>query len=382
VVIVMIVENAFTPDQRVLKESQALKAAGHEVSVLAWDRLCQFPPYEIVKAVPVKRIRIKSGYGIRWRQMFYIWRFWLLAFYSALKAKPDIIICHDFHTLGAGFLLKMVRRKHLRVIYDIHDMYTGSIMAESFSKAAMAFAWIEKLFTLQFDAFITVGHQMRRHFEKLARQKPLVLVGNWYDPYQSSTVEKEAIMRSIGLNSHKPCVGYIGSIIPGRSIELFGELARLQPEWNIIVAGGREGAEGDPKIREVLRDAQETCPNLFVLGWVSEPLKYFSLLDASIYALDPSYTYHAQYAAPNNLYSCIATGTPMITTRCGELAEVGEKYHFIEFIEQITPRTINIALEKVLSGNITDYRREALRAQNEFNARKATSTLCDLIASL
>lgn len=188
------------------------------------------------------------------------------------------------------------------------------------------------------------------------------------------------MIRNLGLDMNNPCLGYIGSIVPGRNVELLVRVAMLRPQWNIIVAGGREGAEGDVQIRGILRNAQKICPNLFLLGWVSEPLKYFSLLDASIYALDPHNAYYAQYAAPNNLYSCIATGTPMVATRCGELTKVGEKYHFIEFIEEITPLTIIAAIEKILSGNTT-YRREAVRAQNEFNAVKATSILCDLIAS-
>jgi glycosyltransferase involved in cell wall biosynthesis len=380
-IVLMIVENAFRPDQRVLKESQALKASGHNVHILAWDRLLQYPETEIVNDISVRRIRVKSGYGIGWKQIFYIWRFWIRTFLAALSLRPDLIICHDFHTLGVGFLLKLLSRRKLWVLYDIHDMYTAKIGAGGFSSGTKVLAMMEKLFTWKFDGFITVGKAMQKYFSRLALHRPFVIVGNWYDPYELTTAEKRDALIKLGLNGQKPCVGYIGSILAHRSIELLGEVARLKPEWNVIVAGGREGAEGDRKISSGLKKAAKAQPNLHLLGWVSEPLKYFALLDVSVYALEPTWQYHSQYAAPNNLFSCIAAGTPMVTTRCGEITEVGTRYRFVEFIDAINPHSIIAAAEKIILGEATAYRKEALRAQGEFSAARAMVNLCELVSS-
>lgn len=41
--IVMLLSNAFRPDPRVAREAKTLADAGHQVTILCWDRQVEFP---------------------------------------------------------------------------------------------------------------------------------------------------------------------------------------------------------------------------------------------------------------------------------------------------------------------------------------------------
>ena len=54
--ILMILANPFTHDPRVYNEAMALIKAGHEVTVLAWDRKKEYPLKETKEGINIARV--------------------------------------------------------------------------------------------------------------------------------------------------------------------------------------------------------------------------------------------------------------------------------------------------------------------------------------
>jgi len=121
--VVMLLSNAFRPDTRVLKEAQSLQTSGYDVTILCWDRERDFAPEEILPSgVRVIRIQsVRSNYGIGFRQLLRLPRFWLAIIPLLNRLKPDLVHCHDFDTLPAGLIWGRLNNRP--VIYDAHEYY-------------------------------------------------------------------------------------------------------------------------------------------------------------------------------------------------------------------------------------------------------------------
>ena len=127
--VAMLVSNAHAPDPRVEKEAGALAAAGHHVTVYAFDRHHEQPRLEQAGSVRVERVRppaalpgnmVAVGLGLA---------YFHAAVRRRLRRSPaDVVHCHDHDTCAVGLWWKRrgARRAGLvrgRFVFDVHDLY-------------------------------------------------------------------------------------------------------------------------------------------------------------------------------------------------------------------------------------------------------------------
>ncbi len=127
--VAMLVSNAHAPDPRVEKEAGALAAAGHDVTVYAFDRRREQRPIERAGPVRIERLSLPAALP---RNMIAI-RLGLAWFHAAvqrrlLRAPAEIVHCHDHDTCAVGLWWKRrgARRAGLprgRYVFDVHDLY-------------------------------------------------------------------------------------------------------------------------------------------------------------------------------------------------------------------------------------------------------------------
>ena len=75
--ILMLLSNAFDPDPRVHREALALVEAGHQVTILCWDRDREAKLTEVVDGIHLERIYVDSTHGRGAVQMLYLAFFWI-----------------------------------------------------------------------------------------------------------------------------------------------------------------------------------------------------------------------------------------------------------------------------------------------------------------
>ena len=127
--VAMLVSNAHAPDPRVEKEAHALAAAGHDVTVYAFDRHREQRRLEQAGPVRVERV---SPPGALPGNMIAV-RLGLAYFHAAvrrrlLRSPADVVHCHDHDTCAVGLWWKHrgARRAGLgrgRFVFDVHDLY-------------------------------------------------------------------------------------------------------------------------------------------------------------------------------------------------------------------------------------------------------------------
>lgn len=165
--VAMLVSNGHAPDPRVAKEAAALAAAGHAVTVYAFDReRTAGPEREQVGAVRVERVRPPVPLPPHLAAV----RLGLAYFHAALRrrllrAPADVVHCHDHDTcaVGAWWQRHGARRAGLArgwFVFDAHDLYwTWALLDDPDARwrraLAAALRWTDRRFARRADLLIT-----------------------------------------------------------------------------------------------------------------------------------------------------------------------------------------------------------------------------------
>jgi hypothetical protein len=174
--VLMFVANPFNPDRRVYAEATALIKAGHQVIVIAFDKLKQKLPKENCDDVRVFRLRtrLSPAYGFGsfiWNgvnMLLWQWKAYRLALKLHKEQRFDVLHCHDFDTLPIGVRLKS--KLDLPLIYDAHEMY-GYMMARVFPRfIANAFLLLERRLVRMADRIIVVVEYQKQYFERITHK--------------------------------------------------------------------------------------------------------------------------------------------------------------------------------------------------------------------
>src|SRR4030042_5986721 len=218
--IIMFVSNPFTNDPRVYNEAKSLIKAGHEVTVIAWDRDKQSIPQEIWDGIHV--IRLQTKFHTNHSRFNWLWvGFGLLlwqrkAFKQALtlhdKIRFDVIHCHDFDTLLTG--IKFKKASGLPLVYDAHEIYGYMITATLPKFIANVFLWIERRLLKYVNHMINVAEPQKKYYSALTKT-PISIVMNCKPALSSEyqPTENQGIFNIL----------YIGGLHPGRPIPMLIE---------------------------------------------------------------------------------------------------------------------------------------------------------------
>jgi len=340
--VIMLLDNAFDPDFRVYKEAFCLIELGYDVTIFSWDRECQREINEEIDGIKIKRIRTRSRFQLGIKQLLFLFLFYIKVFPSLLKVKMDVVYSHDLLMLPMGVLIKILRGKKL--VYDAHEIY-WLMEKKKYNKFILGIIKRLENFLIKFVNSLICVSERRASYYKQYYKKQIYVVGNYYNPIGMSqnqgikTSEKEELRKELGIPKDKLLITYIGSFHKVRDIKLLVDYALQNQDVFVIIAGKGYW-------EEYIKEAQRHCSNIIYLGWVSEPIKYYSVSDIIYYVLDDNYEYN-HYNAPNNLYISIALKIPIIVNMLGEAGEVVEKYGIGAIIEKRDVESLKKAVDYV-----------------------------------
>lgn len=316
--ILFIRSNPVNPDSRVEKEVSTLLKAGHDVTILAWDRSSNhslyksrevFSGYEAV----IYRIGIKSSYSGGFRKnIIPLIKFQkeIYSFINKNKNNIDIIHACDFDTAFSAFFSKS---KKCRFIYDVFDYYV-----DSFSVPTLLKNVVEKIDTYimnKADAVIICTEERKKQL-KYAHPKQLVIIHN-----TPMKLEKTQINRNEDIINKTIKVCYVGILSYGRNI--------LETCWFISQNKQFELHIGGFGILEdQVREYGKKNSNIFFYGKLdySETLKLEQECDVLIAFYDPSIPNH-KFAAPNKFYEALMLGKPLIMAEGTGMSNIVKKFN-------------------------------------------------------
>ena len=139
--VAMVVTNACSPDPRVLRSAKVLAAAGHDVTIHAFDRNQASKMSESKDGFRIMRYHIGSfSYGAKWSTVKGKRAFNKTVTSTLLANPPHCLYCHDADTLAIG--VRVANKTGARLVYDMHDLHhTWALMGRSRSLLRRAVAW-------------------------------------------------------------------------------------------------------------------------------------------------------------------------------------------------------------------------------------------------
>ena len=334
--VLMFLSNPFTSDPRVYNEARSLVQAGHEVTVIAWDRDNQNPPRQNWDGIEVVRLRTRLlpkrrrfGSPLWVGLNLILWQRQALRQALALNREKhfDVIHCHDFDTLAIGARLK--RKLRIPLVYDAHEIYGYMVSGVLPWRVANVFLWREKRLTRNVDRIINVGEAQKRYFGGIT-DKPISVIMNC-KPLQSTEYRPP--------DNGKLIVLYIGGLQPDRAVLMLVQAVKELPGVRCLIGG-----IGAPAYVQTIKEECSRTSNVSFLGRIpfDQVIPMTVKADVVFCMFDPGNP-NSVIGTPNKLFEAMTCGRPIICTRgtySGELTEQEEVGLAVEYNEQALSEAI------------------------------------------
>ena len=312
--ILMSLANPFTHDPRVYNEARALFKAGHEVTVLAWDRKKQYPLKEKKEGINVVRIINTKFMDFLPYDIFRLHFWWNEGVKKALelqKKNPfDVVHCHDLSALPIGVKLK--KKLGLPLIYDAHEIW-GYMVARDLPKWwANYYLWKEEHIIKYADKIITVNEPLKKYFTKIVNI-PISIIMNC-KPLQGTKYGPP--------NNDEFTLLYIGTLGKSRFLLELVDVVKELPNVYCIIGG----TGSKPNYVNVLKDKCAKAQNVDFIGRVpmDEVLPMTKKADAVVCMTSPDDLNNSR-ALANKQFEAIVCGRPIICTKGTYPGEFTEK---------------------------------------------------------
>jgi glycosyltransferase involved in cell wall biosynthesis len=367
----MLVSNGHAPDPRVEKEAEALVAAGHAVTIYAFDRY-RAHGAQVEHAGDVRIERVRPRWALP-RNMAAT-RLGLAYFHAAvrqrlLRTPAEVVHCHDHDTcaVGAWWKHRGARRAGLsrgRFVFDAHDLYwTWALLADPDARWRKAVAatlrWTDRRFARQADLLITVtqgGVGRCPGSAEIYREWGCDPVVIWNAPQPPAAVQALPPRFTIG---------YIGNVREPAMFENLIDAIALLPAAErpaLRIAGMGRSAE---HVRRRLDDARRRLGLEVTLSGAFRSAEIPALMAAvSVqYCLYPMRRGHIDRAMPVKLLESVAHGRRVIGNANSLMGEWIRQYDWGWDIADGDPRALADAIRAAASACAADGRRPpALRS--------------------
>ena len=351
----MLVTNRGYDDPRVCMEAEALVRAGHDVTVVGWDREIDQDAQQTQNGVQFKRLALRSTHARGLTQIYYLGRFWLRCLPVVKELSPDVIHCHDLDSLPAGY--RASRSTGAKLIFDAHENFPDMMDGHLPGPAVKILRWLEAKLVSRVDLLITVGPRLADFYRQLGA-KDVQVVGNWKNA-ADYTFEAEQVSRArkeLGIADDVIAISYIANL---------GRDRRIQPLLNAVVADKRFACVfgGSGAQAELVSNAADAHENIVFLGHVppAEVPLITAACDVIYYGFDESNP-NARWSAPNKLYEAIAVGKPILGGDFGEIGDTITTHGCGLIANTDTAETLGPTLEKLAAPGVLAELGEKARA--------------------
>lgn len=359
--ICMLVTNSVRKDPRVQKEAMSAFTAGHDVTVIGIKD--QNYDLSFIKSVPYKIILIKN-ISNPYKRFTPLWfligatkaqRYNNCFVKNICKIRPDIIHSNDYDTLSAGY--KGAKKCHSKLVYDSHEVATGSILAEKYKLVHLYIKIKEGHIIRNAYKVISVSNAAADYLSRIYHiKRPTVITNcpNYFELSDNNSNEKFEIL-------------YQGIMSYGRGYEEFIKSAKYI----------------DDSIRYVIRGYGETKDELINLSikekvekrvFFADPVEIGELIPAAssssvgVVLTRPICTNY-NMTVSNKLFEYIQAGLPLILSNVPEHIYLNRKYNIGIVINEVTPKEIAKAVNKLYNDKelYNKLKENVIRAKNELS---------------
>jgi glycosyltransferase involved in cell wall biosynthesis len=282
----------------------------------------------------------------------------------------DVVHCHDFDTLLAGFFAGKIRGK--KVVYDAHEIYP--LMVQPYLPRTMVeiISVVELLLAKEVDALITASEIIADYFKKGVRGKVKIsVIMNSKDPNDFITSRKEIteLKVRLGIENHF-IVLYDGWLTPGNGLEeLFNAFEKLNGQVGDIVAVICGDGYAEKEFKRMVRDKNIERYVKFVGKITSTDIRLFvNACDVMYVVCKPTLEYNF-LSTPNRLFEAMVAGKPVIASNFGNIRRIVGRGGFgllvnFEDIDELCSAFLILMHDKKLSKKLSEKAKKMSKSHN------------------
>lgn len=299
----MVVSNDVVHDTRVIKEARALRAAGHQVTFVGWDRSGRLPRFEEWDGFPIHRVVTRGGLRLLPNDVLRNPVWWRLATRIGGRLTFDAIHCHDLDALPIGVRLK--DRTGRPLVYDCHEVF-GYMIEQDVPKFVTEYAFrLERRLAARADRVIAVNESVKAYIDGVTGRKS-VLVRNCPEParsYQSPPAAPFTLL-------------YVGTLHRSRFVLEAIETVGKMPEVSLVIGGTKQ-------LTPLVKERCARHPNTRFVGAVpnDQVVSMTAASHAVLAMFDPQLRIN-QVGLPNKIFEAMAAGRPSIVTEGLPMADL------------------------------------------------------------
>lgn len=361
----VLVLNDFTRDNRVLKISRTLHAAGHEVQVLALWRPGLPAEEQGEDGVRVIRLRL-------WSHRLPQGKFWGMIKWLELATQvvfrhssADAWHCNDIEAFVLGVAAKL-RRPQLKLVYDCHELESERNAQAPWMRKTIG--WLEHRFIRRAAVTLVVSPSILGYYQRKYQASglgPIYLVRNVpHAPWEHQVLPSVlGFQAHFGLPAGTRMVLYQGAFTFNRGLECCIAAAQLLDRENIHLV-----FMGYGPLQALVDQAVADHANVHYMPAVpyEQVLAWTRTADVGLVSVAPVCLSYL-YCLPNKLFEYIQAGIPVLTNNLPDCASLVLDHGVGEVVLEDTPSGWATGIRLVLSKPQGNYQ-EALEA--------AASELC------
>ncbi len=294
--VVMVHGNPVAPDPRVTKEAKSLAKNGHNIYILAWDRVGNHAKIEETDFYRIQRFSYKAPSG-NVKIIFNLPVWWTFVFKWLMKTDWDIVHSNDFVTFPPALFAAKLKRK--KIIYDIYDFYADNLPVTSPQLFRKLISFVDRLLMKYADGIIIVDES--RYFQIGDNAKHAIVVMNSPEDVIYKNNKTVQITRGAIFT-----IFYAGQLANERGIYNMIKAVGDVDDIQIVIAGfGKDEKE--------LKQLFDNYKNVTFLGRISqESVVEWTMRSHLLFALYDTKIHNNKFSSPNKLFEAMMVGKPII----------------------------------------------------------------------
>ena len=342
--IAWVVPKTYNTQSRIFKESQSLASRGYRIKIYSMNENNTNLAYENQNGVDIERVyprlfTFDSDELLNRTLLLPV--FTVKVIIRLVRFKPDLVYCSNLPSVHVGLICKLLF--NAKVIYDSHDLFVEQPGRYKYSlikrKVLMLYEGVSARIV---DAVIQTTEGRCQLFKKYYGIQPIQIMN------KPLPKPKEDGITDIStyLDEDKTIVGYVGSVLPNRGLEIMAEVATKFPKVQFVILGYAKGKWAQSFI-DTNRERITLIPPV-PPSEITSVLERFDIGISLIQNTGLSYF----YSCPTKVFELIASGTPQIASNFPEIRKLVKEsngYPVGEVIDPSDPQQLTQSLERLLS---------------------------------
>jgi glycosyltransferase involved in cell wall biosynthesis len=338
----MLLPGDYPPDVRVRKEADALRAAGHRVTVVCrgpTDR----PRRETLDGVRVVRLdrrsrrgRLAEAASAAVNLGTAVHPRWLLALRRVNQVRPiDAVHVHDLPLAGTALAARRLLR--VPVVLDCHENYPAAVAQWRRATRRSLRGWLkrrafplrrwralERRWVSRADHVLAVVDEARDHLVDDCGAAPgdVTVVSNTVDLAGFDAADTHLPDDLPRPDPHTFTVGYVGGFGPHRGLDTAVRAVALDddPDTHLLLVGGGGGTT-EADLRDLIAE-RDVDDRVTITGWVdfAHVPGYVAACDVCL--VPHARTEHTETTVPHKLFQYMALRRPVVVSDVAPLARI------------------------------------------------------------